>query len=426
MNILAEKDQMSFDIRTEAEHLFSELAATSTSSIGITREAYGKGEQEALELLKAYAEKFQLEVEIDGAANLAVTLPGSDRNMPCIACGSHLDSVPQGGNYDGAAGIVAGILSLVRLRSEGFTPSQDIKVLAFRCEESAWFGKPYIGSSALLGQLAQLDLDSYHRSGREKLIDAMARSGADVERIQNGELLIDPDSLGAYIELHIEQGPVMISRDLPVAIVTGIRGAIRHRKVSCLGQAGHSGTVPRWLRQDAFFATADLISTLDEHWRVLLERGLDLVVTSGIVETNSKVHAMTRIPDEISFCLEIRSQSVDALEAFYHLMQTECNNIEKSRRVKFEFDRKLYTAPARISDAWIDRLKKKSSMLDLPSETIPSGAGHDAAVFANFGIPTAMIFVRNDKGSHNPEETMELDDFLIGTELLYHTLKEPL
>jgi N-carbamoyl-L-amino-acid hydrolase len=426
MNISAEKDQMFFDIRTEAEHLFSELAATSTSSIGITREAYGKGEQEALELLKAYAEKFQLEVEIDGATNLAVTLPGSDRNIPCIACGSHLDSVPQGGNYDGAAGIVAGILSLVRLRSEGFTPSQDIKVLAFRCEESAWFGKPYIGSSALLGQLAQLDLESYHRSGREKLIDAMARSGADVERIQNGELLIDPDSLGAYIELHIEQGPVMISRDLPVAIVTGIRGAIRHRKVSCLGQAGHSGTVPRWLRQDAFFATADLISTLDEHWRVLLERGLDLVVTSGIVETNSKVHAMTRIPDEISFCLEIRSQSVDALEAFYHLMQTECNNIEKSRRVKFEFDRKLYTAPARISDAWIDRLKKKAEMLDLPSETIPSGAGHDAAVFANFGIPTAMIFVRNDKGSHNPEETMELDDFLIGTELLYHTLKEPL
>lgn len=425
MNISAEKDQIFFDIREEAEHLFSKLAATSTSSIGITREAYGKGEQEALKLLEAYAEKFGLEVEIDDAANLMVTLPGSERNKPCIACGSHLDSVPQGGNYDGAAGIVAGILSLARMRCEGFMPSQDIKVLAFRCEESAWFGKPYIGSSALLGQLAQLDLESYHRSGREKLIDAMARSGADVERIQNGELLINPDLLGAYIELHIEQGPVMISRDLPVAIVTGIRGAIRHRKISCLGQAGHSGTVPRWLRQDAFFATADLISTLDEHWRVLLERGLDLVVTSGIVETNSKVHAMTRIPDEISFCLEIRSQSVDALEAFYHLMQTECSNIEKSRRVKFEFDRKLYTAPARISDAWIDRLKEKSKMLDLPSETIPSGAGHDAAVFANFGIPTAMIFVRNDKGSHNPEETMELDDFLIGTELLYHTLKEP-
>jgi N-carbamoyl-L-amino-acid hydrolase len=196
--------------------------------------------------------------------------------------------------------------------------------------------------------------------------------------------------------------------------------------MTCRGKAGHSGAVPRWLRQDALFATAELISTLDEHWRVLLERGLDIVVTSGIVETNSSVHSMTRIPDEVSFSLEIRSQSVDALEAFYHLMQTECKKIEKHRKVEFRFDRRLFTEPARMNQAWIERLLEISRKLDLPSETIPSGAGHDAAVFANAGIPTAMIFVRNDKGSHNPEETMEMDDFLKGTEILYYALKEPL
>lgn len=426
MNILLEEDQTNFDIHAESEQLFADLAATSTSTIGITREAYGEGEQAALDLFKAYAEKYDLDVELDSAANLVVTLPGADRKKPCLVCGSHLDSVPQGGNFDGAAGIIAGLLCLTRMRHEKFTPAQDIKVMAFRCEESAWFGKPYIGSSALLGQLTPLDLEAHHRSGKGTLIEAMARSGAAIERIQQSELLIDPDTLGAYIELHIEQGPVMVSRDLPTAIVTGIRGAIRHRRVTCLGQAGHSGTVPRWLRQDAFFATAELISTLDEHWRVLLERGLDLVLTSGIVETNAKVHAMTRIPDEVSFSIEIRSQSVDALEAFYHLMQTECNSIAKNRKVRFEFDRKLYTAPAKINEGWIKRLKDQSELLNFPSETIPSGAGHDAAVFANFGIPTAMIFVRNDKGSHNPEESMELDDFLKGTELLYHTLKEPI
>ena len=414
-----------FDMRLDSEQLFADFAATSTGSVGITREAFGEGEQRALELCRAYAEKHGLEVALDAAANLVVTLRGKDRTKPCLCCGSHLDSVPQGGNFDGAAGIIAGLLSLARMRDEGFTPVQDIKVFAFRCEESAWFGKPYIGSSALLGKLTDLDLDADHRSGDEKLIDAMKRCGADVERIQRGEALIDPNSLGAYIELHIEQGPVMIARNLPTAIVTGIRGAIRHREVVCQGKAGHSGTVPRWLRQDAFFATAELINTLDEHWRVLLERGLDLVITSGIVGTNAKVHAMTRIPDEISFSFEIRSQSVDALEAFYHLMQTECANIQKSRRVHFNFDRKLYTAPAKISDAWVNRLQEKSEMLHFPSETIPSGAGHDAAVFANSGIPAAMIFVRNDKGSHNPEESMDLDDFIKGTELLYHTLKEP-
>ncbi len=424
MNPVDTEDHTTLDLYSEAEKLFSDLAETSTSTVGITREAYGDGEHAALEILRAYAEKFALECSIDKAANLVITLPGADRRKKFIACGSHLDSVPHGGNYDGIAGIVAGLLSIARMKCEGFIPEQDIKVMAFRCEESAWFGKPYIGSSALLGQLTEVDLASRHRSDDKTLAEAMAGAGADIERIQKGEVLLDTNSIGAYLELHIEQGPVMVARNLATAIVTGIRGAIRHRVISCKGQAGHSGTVPRWLRKDAFFATAELISTLDEHWRVLQERGLDLVVTSGIVGTNSKVHAMTRIPDEVSFCLEIRSQSVDALEAFYHLMRTECTNIEKSRGVTFDFDRKLYTAPARISETWVNRLKDKSVEIGYPAETIPSGAGHDAAVFANFGIPTAMIFVRNDHGSHNPDETMELVDFLAGTDLLYHTLKE--
>jgi len=426
MNAMTKEQQVQFDMLAEAELLFSELETTSSSSVGITREAYGSGEQKAVELLQSYAEKHDLETTFDGAGNLVIILPGADRSAPCIACGSHLDSVPQGGNFDGAAGIVAGIISLVRMRAESFTPACDLKVMAFRCEESAWFGKPYIGSCALLGKLTQIDLEAIHRDGNESLADAMKRSGADLDRILAGESLIDLKSVAAYLELHIEQGPVMIARDLPTAVVTGIRGAIRNREITCIGKAGHSGAVPRWLRQDAFFATAELINALDEHWRVLLERGLDIVVTSGIVGTNAQVHAMTRIPDEITFSLEIRSQSTDALEAFYHLMQTECNNIAKERKVSFHFDRKLYTAPAKMNERWIERLEAISKQLNLPSELLASGAGHDAAVFANAGIPTAMIFIRNDKGSHNPDESMDLEDFIKGTEILYHALKEPL
>jgi len=426
MDLVTEKNRPHFDMRAVSEKMFADLAAISADVVGITREAYGKGEQEALELVRSYAEDFGLVAGLDDAANLVVTLPGDNPDKPFIACGSHLDSVPQGGNFDGAAGVVAGIVSLARMRSDGFTPRQDIKVMAFRGEESAWFGKPYIGSSALLGQLSEKDLNAVHRTGKEKLSEALARSGADVDRILKGEQLLDPRSVAVYFELHIEQGPVMTARNLSTAIVTGVRGAIRHRKITCIGKAGHSGAVPRWLRQDAFFATAELISTLDEHWRVLLERGLDIVVTSGIVETNSTVHSMTRIPEEVSFSIEIRSQSVDALESFYHLMQTECNSIQKERKVEFRFDRRLFTAPARMSEIWIKRLQEICGHLNLPKETIPSGAGHDAAVFANAGIPTAMIFVRNDKGSHNPEETMAMDDFMKGTEILYHVLKEPL
>ena len=353
--------------------------------------------------------------------------PCRERTEPCPSwpAAHTLTVCPHGGNFDGAAGIVAGVLCLARMKSEGFVPAQDIKVMAFRCEESVWFGKPYIGSSALLGQLTEQDLNAVHRSGKGTLLEALERVGADTERIRRQEALLEPRSVGAFLELHIEQGPVMVARNLETAIVTGIRGAVRHRVITCRGQAGHSGTVPRWLRKDAFFATAELISTLDEHWQALLERGLDLVITSGIVSTNSKVHAMTRIPDEILFSFEIRSQSVDALEAFYHLMRTECRNIEKSRGVTFDFDRKLYTAPATISDIWLNRLKEQSEKLNYCTETIQSGAGHDAAVFANCGIPTAMIFIRNENGSHNPDESMDFEDFLAGAELLYHTLKEP-
>ncbi len=415
---------MTFNMRALAQKLFDDLARTSTDTVGITREAYGQGEEAAIGVVKAFAEEFELEAELDASANMVITLPGSDPEKPFIACGSHIDTVPQGGNYDGAAGIVAGLICLARMRQEGFIPPQDIKVVAFRGEESAWFGKPYIGSSAWFGKLNGDDLKAVHRIKQETLSDALKRSGADIDRIVKERPLVDPDSVAAYIELHIEQGPVMIARDLPTAIVTGIRGAIRHQRISCIGQAGHSGAVPRWLRKDALFATAELISTLDEHWRILLERGLDIVVTLGMIETDQNAHSMTRIPGEIFFCFEVRSQSVDALEAFYHLMRTECDQIKKARGVRFQFDRRLLTSPAVMDAAWIKRLTNLSGKLNLSTETIPSGAGHDAAVFANAGIPTAMIFVRNENGSHNPLETMDMDDFLMGVEILFLALKE--
>ena len=426
MNAFNTENPRLLEMRSEAKRLFSDLAAASTGGPGITREAYGRGEQTAHDVIEAYARAHGLEVDVDRAANLVITLPGADRSRPCLSCGSHLDSVPQGGNFDGAAGVVAGALCLAKMRRESFIPAQDVKVFAFRCEESAWFGKPYIGSSAMLGRLTSTDLEAVHRSGTGTLRQAMERAGADVERIALSKPLIAPSSIGAYLELHIEQGPVLVAKDRRVAIVTGIRGAIRHRRIKCAGQAGHSGAVPRNLRRDAFFATAELICAIDEQWRASLEQGLDLVVTSGMAGTNAERHAITRIPDEFSFSFEIRSSRTDDLETFYRIIRNQCAAVEKNRGVGFEFDEQLHTAPALISDKWVARLLEISRRLHLPPETMPSGAGHDAAVFANAGIPAAMIFVRNKNGSHNPDEAMDMDDFITGVELLHHTLRAPL
>ena len=217
---------------------------------------------------------------------------------------------------------------------------------------------------------------------------------------------------------------MLIARELPVGIVTGIRGNVRHRVVECVGEAGHSGAVPRWLRHDAVFATAELITHLDRHWRTLQERGRDIVVTAGIMGTDSKEHAIARIPGKVRFSFEVRSQNKETLEAFYDLFLSECQLISEDRGVEFKLDRRLESAPAIMDSGWVARLKRHAKALGLPDEEIPSGAGHDAAVFANAGVPSAMIFVRNENGSHNPAEAMDLDDFTAGVALMRAAIKE--
>ncbi|MEK9692553.1 MAG: hydantoinase/carbamoylase family amidase, partial [Rhodospirillaceae bacterium] len=311
------------------------------------------------------------------------------------------------------------------LNRSGLDPVVPIKLIALRGEESAWFGLCYLGSYSLFGQMTAKDLDRKHRSSGRTLREYMSKAGANVAAISQGQTLLDFKDIAAYVELHIEQGPVMVARDVPVGIVTGLRGNIRYNKVLCQGEAGHSGAVPRWLRHDAVFATADLLNRMDEHWRVLLERGLDLVLTAGTLSTNPETHGLTRIPGECEFSLEFRSQSIETLEAFDELVRAEVRSIEKERGVTFEFPVRDITKPAIMDSQWISRLSNSCESLNTKYETLPSGAGHDAAVFANNGIPSAMIFIRNNHGSHNPKEAMEIDDFLKGVDVLHHALLSP-
>ena len=407
-----------------AEALFDALREATGDGVGITREAYSERESLALDLVEAKACELGFATERDAGANLVVTLPGREPELPFLACGSHLDSVPQGGNFDGAAGVIAGLAIIARFKEEGFVPRRTIKVYGLRGEESSRFGRAYMGSSALLGALSAADLAVRdHASGRT-LAECMASVGVDIARVEKGEPLLDPATVAAWIELHIEQGPVLVARDLSVGIVTGIRGNIRHRQVECLGEAGHSGAVPRWLRRDAVFATAELITHLDRHWRTLLERGRDVVVTAGVLGTDPQEHAIARIPGTVRFSFEVRSQNRETLEAFYDLFLSECALIGEERGVAFRVDRRLESAPAVMDGGWITRLKAAARDLGLPDEDIPSGAGHDAAVFANAGIPSAMIFVRNQNGSHNPDEAMAIDDFLAGIAVMRDAIRE--
>ena len=408
--------------RDLAASLFSELHAMSYDGVGISRETYGPLETQAMQIMERLAHSNQLETEWDAAQNLIIRLPGRDPGLPVAATGSHLDSVPQGGNFDGAAGVIASFMGLLAAKQYG-EPLRTIELFVLRGEESAWYGGPcYFGSRAMFGKLTTSDLDSKHRDSGTTLAQNMARAGADMQLIRAGTALPAAARIHSWIELHIEQGPVLIAKDKPVGIVTGIRGNVRHRRVVCRGEAAHSGAVPRWLRHDAVLAMSELLMRIDEHWRALLEYGEDLVVTSGIVETNPETHAVSRVPGEVSFALEYRSQDERTLASFGRLVQSECKDIAIKRGVTFDIGPAVYTEPAKMSGDYVAIASAAAEQAGIEHEIMPSGAGHDSAVFANNGVPSTMIFVRNENGSHNPHEAMDLPDFFDAAEVLGRAL----
>ncbi len=408
----------------QAKKIFADIADLSRDQeAGVTRESYGEGETAAIAYLSDFALTHGLEVRQDRAGNV-IYQRRNDSGQPAIWYGSHLDSVPQGGNYDGLAGVVAGLLCLCRLDQEQVSTRKPVRVLGLRGEESAWFGKSYIGSRALMGALSSHDLKLVNRFSPKTLGEAMQAAGADLEAIGRQEWLIDREQFAGYLEVHIEQAESLERMGQAIGVVPGIRGNLRHNRVRCLGEDGHSGAVSREDRHDSVFAVSELVARVDRLWGQWLEAGKDLVVTVGTLGTNSAHHAVSRIPGEVDFSLEIRSLHQQTLEDFYALIHAQIGEIEQARQVRFEFDQRIDTQPAAMHQPWVDAFVKMTRQQGWQGVLTPSGAGHDAAVFANAGIPSAMLFIRNQHGSHNPFEAMELDDFLAATEVLYLVTQE--
>jgi len=414
----------SFDAEKFSSYLFKELRKLSSDGAGVTRGSYSETETNALNFLEQIALKNGLSVTHDEASNYIFSLPKDKNASSYVLVGSHIDSVPQGGNYDGAAGIVAGIICLLRAKSEEIAFCKPVKVIAIRGEESAWFGCCYAGSRALLGKLTAADLNSPHRDTGKPLRHYMTDLGINVSKLENQNPLINLDCVLSYLELHIEQGPVLVKTGRPMAIVSGIRGNSRYRKIDCIGEAGHSGAVPREYRHDAVFAVANLLVRLEDHWKTLLAHSADIVITTGILSTNCVDHAMSRIPGEVSFSFEARSENVDTLETMSSLLKSEAKIVERERNVKFYFGEESISAPALLSSDIVNSLKSAAVKNECEPYVMASGAGHDAAVFSNSGVPSGMIFIRNEHGSHNPDEAMEISDFLIGTSVLFRYLSE--
>lgn len=407
--------------RDRAASLFDQLRRDGRDDPGVTRDPYGPGEQRAHASIAAAAERLGLSLCRDAAANLYMTQPGRDRAAPAVVIGSHLDSVPHGGNFDGAAGVVAGLVALAALQQLGLQPANDITVMGIRAEESIWFQVSYIGSRGALGTLPEGAMNVTRVDTGRTLAEHIAECGGDPDALRAGKRFLEPSRLRAYLELHIEQAPSLVETGKAVGICSGIPGNFRYPHAVIEGSHDHVG-LPRRFRRDAAIAGAEFAMGLDRIWQEHEARGVPMAATLGRFHTDPQSHGLTIVPGRFHFSLDVRAYDEAVLAALNRTLDALIAGIEARRGVRFHRGPTARAAVGPVDPAIKAALLEGAAAMGTPVLELGSPASHDAAAFAAAGVPMGMIFIRNENGSHNPREAMTLDDFLAGTAVLLRWL----
>jgi hydantoinase/carbamoylase family amidase len=388
---------------------------------GYLRVAYSDRETQAMNHFKEWAEARGAVAEWDEVRNLVLTWnPKADRFVEFC---SHLDTVPQGGNFDGAAGIISGVLSAERITKEGMLPNDiGARVRIFRGEESGTFGVAYIGSLAAFGQFDPKHLGKVYDAGSfdpvfgaKRLEDAMVSQGVDLSFIKNNKPTISEaikDTIISSQELHIEQGPVLLDAEKDIGVVTSIRGANRI-EIMVHGQAAHSGTTPRDKRKDANLGAAKVMMMLDNYLTRELSGGIsgqerDLIITPSMIQGGEGMSLVSR---ECSLKVDIRGTDPKYLEDVLRTLKNDIPEFLEGDGLTCTISEISRTRPVESLDPLL-----RAAAIDVSYDIsfsymeLPSGAGHDSAVIAQQKrsdgsiIPTGMIFIPNDGESHHPSE----------------------
>lgn len=399
------------------QRLLDGVAAIGADPPGITRDAYGRGENEAHDLIRKAGEALGMQASLDAGANLSLRLAAKNPEAPPILIGSHLDSIVQGGNFDGAAGVIAGIGAVAALRAAGIAPRRDVEVLALRCEEAVWFGLGLIGSRCMLARLPAGALELRHARSGKTLAESIALAGGDPERLRQGKPLRDPAGIGAYLEIHIEQAPQLVEASLPVAICRANPGNLRHPFIRITGEDAHTG-LPHRFRRDAALAGADLSLSLEKLWLEEEAEGRPMAVTIGRFHTPADRHSLTAVSGDFEMSLDLRAYDaahLHALEAKLHAVVAE---VAARRRVTITLGERSSAAPGLMDTGLMAALGQAAEAGGVATMPLHSPGTHDANNFAAVGVRTAMLLVRNQNGSHNPHEAMETDDLMAAITVL--------
>jgi allantoate deiminase len=377
------------------------LAQFSEEPGRLTRRFLSRAYADVVAQIRAWAEAARMEVTVDGIGNVLATYPGRRPGAPFLVIGSHLDTVPDAGRYDGALGVVLG-LTLVEALA-GHRLSYGIQVVGFSDEEGVRYGIPFLGSRGYVGQFEPAWLEVRDHEGTT-LREALRHFGLDPERAaQNCSL---PERALGYLEFHIEQGPVLEEAGVPVGIVTGIVGMTR-ASVTFHGIAAHAGTTPMGARRDALAGAASFIVAVER-----LARSIPgLVATVGQVDVQPG--ATNVVPGTVGLSLDVRHADDRVRQAAVQRLHRQAARVAAVRKLAVEWsisdDRQAIQF-----DNWLrDLLEVTLWESGHPVVHLTSGAGHDAMVLAQH-LPSALLFLRCAGGiSHHPAERVDVDDVAV-------------
>ena len=391
----------------------SELAEIGKSEGGgVTRLSFTEEERTAKDLVASYMREAGLTVREDAAGNLIGRCEGRVGDAPVVLTGSHVDSVRNGGDFDGPLGVLGAVEALQTMNERGVETERPVEVVAFTDEEGARFSLGMIGSRATAGTLIPEHLANEDENGMS-IAEAMHASGLDPGRID--EAARAPGSVYAYVELHVEQGRILESENLPVGVVTGIAGPTWLR-FTLAGEAAHAGTTPMNLRRDALAAAAAVIGRIE---REAARTGTS-VGTVGQLDLSPG--GINIIPGQVSFSLDLRDIDEGVRNDVEVRIMHEAALMCEKRGVELETKTLQRLPPAPCSALVRDAAWEACETLGFKPFGLASGAGHDGMHLTEL-CPIGMIFVRSKDGlSHNPAEYSSKEDCAAGAEVLYRTL----
>lgn len=385
---------------------------TSTPGKGTTRLTYSKEDLLTRNYIKNKMMEYGLTVQEDGFGNIFGKLEGTLKDAPSVMVGSHFDSVPNGGAYDGPAGVIVALEVAALFAENQLTPKYPLEIVALIEEEGARFGGGLMGSRGIVGTLSEESFKNLKDKEGITTIKAMSKIGLDPSHPKRR----NPNSIKAFLELHIEQGPILEEKNIPIGVVEAIVGLTQF-EVTIGGKAGHAGTTPMDRRTDALVAAAQIISQLPSF---AIEEGEGTVITTG------RLHVFPNganvIPNKVVFSVDIRSSKEEHINNVIKRMKVLIESYHE-QGVHTTAEQLLYMPPKVLSNEIKALLKDKSSDLEIPYCSINSGAGHDAMVFSDV-TDVGMLFVPSKAGlSHCPEEWSDARHLANGVQIFYEVAK---